>query len=103
MACKQGFFGGDARLLPESASLEEEALTLEQRGHTGCLSLLSFGFDLCLLICIAIDSWTDSVTRRPYAIDPALLDVDTRRIVLRAWNRASVRPRSGGPDESVRR
>jgi hypothetical protein len=63
-------------LLPDSASLEEEALTLERRGHTGCLSLLSFGFDLCLMMCRAIDLWTDSVTRRPYAIDPVLLDVD---------------------------
>ena len=63
-------------MLPDSASLEEEVLTLERRGHTGCLSLLSFSFDLCLLMCIAVDSWTDSVTRRPYAIDPALLVVD---------------------------
>jgi hypothetical protein len=65
-----------SQVLPNSASLEEEALTLERRGHTGCLSLLSFGFDSCLMMCCAIDSWTDSVTRRPYAIDPALLDVD---------------------------
>jgi hypothetical protein len=65
-----------ANVLPDSTSLEEEALTLERRGHTSCLSLLSFGFDLCLMMCCAIDLWTDSVTRRPYAIDPALLDVD---------------------------
>jgi hypothetical protein len=63
-------------VLPDSASLEEEALTLEWRGYTGCLSLLSFGFDLCLMMCFAIDLWTDAVTHRPYAIDPALLDID---------------------------
>jgi hypothetical protein len=63
-------------MLLNSASLEEEALTLERRANTGCLSLLSFGFDSCLKMCYAIDLWTDSVTHRPYAIDPALLDVD---------------------------
>ena len=60
-------------MLPDSASLEEEALTLERRGYTGCLSLLSCGFDSCLMMCCAIDLWTNSVTRRPYAIDPAFV------------------------------
>ena len=61
-------------MLPDSDSLEEEALTLERRGYTGGLILLSSGFDSCLLMCAAIDQWTDSVTRRPYVLAPNLMD-----------------------------
>ena len=46
------------------------ALVLLKDTNTGCLCLACFCLDLDLSLHSAINVWTASVTRKPYALDP---------------------------------
>jgi hypothetical protein len=61
-------------MLPNSDSLEYEAQQLGRSADTSCLTLAILSFSSRFAFCTAVDRWTDSVTRVPYAIDPDLLD-----------------------------
>jgi len=43
---------------------------LLRNADAGCLRLTSFRLDLDLFLRLAIGVWTDSVTHKPYALDP---------------------------------
>jgi hypothetical protein len=61
-------------LLLNSDFLEYEAQQLGWSADTSCLTLAILSFSSHFTFCTALDRWTDSMTRVPYAIDPDLLD-----------------------------